>query len=318
MSNCSFGKFVEISKSNLHLSLYRGFLEIREKKDLLSRIPLDDIAGVSITGYGCSHSSNILVELSDRGIPVSICGSNFSPRAIVLPLIGNCKQNTRIQSQIKMSQSLKKRLWKEIIKLKLKNQSLVLKECNLSYEKLLNMSKLVQSGDLNNLEAQGARVYWIKLFSKKFKRDKNGDGVNAMLNYAYAIIRSCVARSVVATGLHPSIGIHHKNMYNPMCLVDDLMEPFRPIGDYVVRQLYYQKGCFDVDKEVKKILSGIVIVDVENNSKISPLFQVISRMATSLSLVLSGGKKKWDVDLKIDWGNFNLDMLHFKTMQTSA
>lgn len=318
MSNYSFGQFVEISKPHIHLSLYRGFLEVREKKNLLSRIPLDDIAGISITGYGCSHSSNILVELSDRGIPVSICGSNFSPRAIVIPLIGNCKQNIRIQSQIKMSRSLKNRLWKEVIKLKLKNQSLVLKKCGLPYKKLFNMSDLVQPGDVNNLEAQGARIYWLRLFSKKFKRDKNGNGINAMLNYAYAIIRSCVARSVVTSGLHPSIGIHHKNIYNPMCLVDDLMEPFRPIGDYVVRQLYYGQGCCEVNAEVKKTLANIVVVDVESNFKVSPLFQVISRVATSLALVLSGERRKWDMDLNINWENFDLSYLNAEIVKTSA
>ncbi|MDE0152137.1 MAG: type II CRISPR-associated endonuclease Cas1 [Bdellovibrionales bacterium] len=318
MSNCSFGQFVEISKPNLYLSLHRGFLEVREKKNLLSRVPLDDIAGVSITGYGCSHSSNILVELSDRGIPVSICGSNFSPRAIMIPLVGNCKQNIRIQSQIKMSSSLKSRLWKEVIQLKLKNQSLVLKKCNIPHQKLLSMSKLVRLGDRNNLEAQGARVYWLRLFSRKFKRDKNGDGINAMLNYAYAIIRSCVARGVVTSGLHPSIGIHHKNTYNPMCLVDDLMEPFRPIGDYVVRQLCYEQNCFEVNTEVKRVLTSIVAVDVESDLKISPLFQVISRMATSLALVLSGEKRKWGIDVNINLNNFDLSSLNAEIMKTSA
>ncbi len=313
----SFGQFIEISRPNIRLSLYRGFLEIKEKQNLLSRVSLDDILGIVITGYGCIYSSNILVELSDRGIPVSICGSNFSPRAILLPLVGNCKQNIRIQSQVNMSQSLQKRLWKEVVKLKLKNQSLVLKELGLPYKKLFNMSNLVQPGDLNNLEAQGARVYWMRLFSNKFKRDQNGDGINAMLNYAYAIIRSCVARGVIVSGLHPSIGIHHRNMYNPMCLVDDLIEPFRPIADYVVRQLYSQ-AYRDVNKEVKQVLSGLVIVDVEGCSGISPLFQVISRMSTALALVLCKEKKKWDINLKINWQNFNLSFLYSKKIKTSA
>lgn len=316
MLNSNFGQFVEISKPNIHLSLYRGFLEVREKKSLLSRVPLDDIAGVSIAGNGCSHSSNILVELSDRGIPVSICGSNFSPKALVLPLVGNCKQNVRIQSQVNMRQPLKKKLWKEIIRLKLKNQSLVLKEFGIPHNRLMNMSNSVQCGDSNNLEAQGARIYWVSLFSKTFRRNKNAGGANAMLNYAYAIVRSCVARGIVTAGLHPSIGIHHRNIYNPMCLVDDLMEPFRPVGDYVVKQLYLNKHC-DVNKDVKQILSKIAVVDVEGSAGTSPLFQLISRMATSLALVLSKEKKKWDIDMKINWKNFNLNRLHSENIKVS-
>ena len=318
MSNSSFGQFVEISQSNLYLSLFRGFLEVRsKKKDILVRVPLDDILGIVITGYGCSHSSNILTELATRGIPVSICGSNFSPEAVVLPLVGNCRQNSRITAQINMNRPLKKQLWKKIIRSKLKNQALVLKKLGLSYKRLINMSKAVQSGDSSNLEAQGARKYWVELFSSKFKRDKEGNGVNAMLNYAYAIVRSCVARGVVTAGLHPSIGIHHKNIYNPMCLVDDLMEPFRPIADYVVKQLYSQ-GCNEVNPKVKKILSGIAVVDVESSFGVSPLFQVISRISHALALFLCKEKKEWNIDLKINLDNFNLNTSSFEKVKSSA
>ena len=317
MSVHGFGKFVEISKSNLHLSLYRGFLEISERKTLLSRIPLDDILGLLITGHGCSHSSNILVALADRNIPVSVCGSNFLPKALVLPVVGNCRQGLRIREQSKISESLKKKLWKQIVHWKLSNQADVLKQCELSYEWLVNMSRMVRSGDPENLEAQGARRYWISLFSNKFKRDKDGDGVNSMLNYAYAIIRSCVARGVVAAGLHPSIGIHHKNIYNPMCLVDDFMEPFRPVGDYVVKQLYSQ-GYSGVNKEVKHILSGISTVDILCESTNSPLFQVIARFSTSTAQALSGEKQQWNPSFKLNWNNFNIKALDTKKMLSSA
>ncbi len=309
MLSSSFGQFIEISQSNIHLSLYRGFLRVHKKKNLVGRVPLDDILGLIVTGYGCSHSSNILVALAERNIPVSICGSNFAPKALILPIEGNCRQSLRIRGQSEMTKPLKKRLWRQIVKWKLKNQASVLKEYGLSYEGLVCMSKIVQSGDPKNLEAQGARRYWISLFSKDFKRDKSKEGVNAMLNYAYAIIRSCVARGVVSAGLHPSIGIYHRNTYNSMCLVDDLMEPFRPIADYVVKQLYSQ-GHFKVSQEVKHILSGIAVVDVIGTSGLSPLFQVIARISTSLAVVLSKEQKKWDTGLNIVWKNFNLESLN--------
>ena len=317
MSRHSFGQFVEISKPNVHLSLYRGFLKISQKKEVLGQVPLDDILGLIITGHGCSHSSNVLVALTERGIPVSICSSNFMPRILILPLVGNCKKKIRIQSQVEAGRPLQKKLWKQIVQLKLENQAFVLRENNLPYEKLLNMSKEVKSGDPENLEAQGARRYWTLLFSNQFKRDTNGDGVNAMLNYAYAIIRSCVARSVMATGLHPSLGIHHQNTYNPMCLVDDLMEPFRPLGDYVVKQLFL-KGHQGVNTEVKKTLSKIAVVDVIGKSGKSPLFQVVSQCVYSIYMVLSDQEKKWKTDWKIYWNNLKLDTLNFKEVSRSA
>ena len=309
MSRYSFGQFVEISKPNLYLGVDRGFLKIYQKKELLGKVPLDDILGLIITGYGCSHSSNVLTVLADRGIPVSICSSNFMPKALVLPLIGNCQQSIRMRSQFCINKPLKKQLWKQIVQLKLRHQAFVLKEYGLAYEGLLNMSSLVKSGDPGNLEAQGARRYWIVLFSKDFKRDKDGDGINAMLNYAYAIIRSCVARGVVAAGLHPSVGLHHQNMYNPLCLVDDLMEPFRPIADYVVKQLLI-KGYSEVNKEVKATLSKIAVTKILCGSEISPLFHVVARMSSALAMVLTKEKKKWDIDLGFKLDNFNLNVLN--------
>ena len=205
---------------------------------------------------------------------------------------------------------------KKLFQLKLKNQALVLKENNLNYESLLNMSSLVRSGDPQNLEAQGARRYWTHLFSKKFKRDRYTENINSLLNYSYAIIRSCTARAVMSVGLHPSLGIHHRNFYNPMCLVDDLMEPFRPIGDYVVKQ-FYDKGIIEVNKEVKQALSKISVVDMLGDSGQSPLFQVISQFVYSFSTVMSGYQKKWEPTLKVKWSNLKLDNLN-KDMSHSA
>ena len=315
--NYGLGQFIEISKPNLHLSLYRGFLEVRKKTEFLSRVPLDDVLGVIITGYGCTHSSNILSVLAEKGIPVSICGANFLPKALVLPVEGNCRQSLRIRGQCEVAKPLKKRLWKQVVEWKLRHQAEVLKHCEMPYQWLISMSQLVRSGDPENLEAQGARRYWINLFSKSFRRDQGGNGTNAMLNYAYAIIRSCVARGVVTAGLHPSIGIHHKNIYNSMCLVDDLMEPFRPIADYIVKQLHSQ-GYQEIDAEVKQILASIASVDVVIDSKINPLFQIIIKLATSLAMVLSGEKKQWNFSFKINWDNFNVDSLHYNRESFSA
>ena len=179
------------------------------------------------------------------------------------------------------------------------------------------MSQRVRSGDPDNFEAQGARRYWISLFSKKFKRDKGGDGINGLLNYGYAIVRSCVARGVVSAGLHPSLGIHHHNIYNPMCLVDDLMEPFRPLADYIVKQLV-SKGLFTVDRRAKELLSKIAVVNALTESGMKPLFQVIAHFSTSLAMLLSGEKKEWLCDWKIQWNHFHLDSLNAGIEKSSA
>ena len=68
---------------------------------------------------------------------------------------------------------------------------------------LAEMARRVRSGDPDNLEAQGAQRYWPLLFGKDFRRDRVADGVNALLNYGYAVVRAAAARAVVASGPHP-------------------------------------------------------------------------------------------------------------------
>ena len=110
----------------------------------------------------------------------------------------------------------------------------------------------VRSGDPDNLEARAAVYYWKSLFSHipGFIRDREGIAPNNLLNYGYAILRAVVARSLVASGLLPTLGIHHHNRYNAYCLADDIMEPYRPFVDRKVYE-YYQSGKTEVDKQFK-------------------------------------------------------------------
>ena len=99
------------------------------------------------------------------------------------------------------------------------------------------MRKLISTikpGDPNNVEARAARYYWQRLLGDDFRRNRELDGLNAHLNYGYTVIRAAMARSVVAAGLLPSYGLHHHNNLNAFCLVDDLMEPYRPLVDQLI------------------------------------------------------------------------------------
>lgn len=97
------------------------------------------------------------------------------------------------------------------------------------------------------------------LFRTDFRRDRGAPGVNVLLNYGYGILRAAVARAVVGAGLHPALGIHHSNQFNSFNLVDDLIEPFRPIVDYSVCQILsngYEDG--DLRTEEKLQLLGVL------------------------------------------------------------
>ncbi|MBQ8518766.1 MAG: type II CRISPR-associated endonuclease Cas1 [Agathobacter sp.] len=62
------------------------------------------------------------------------------------------------------------------------------------------------------------------------------DPINSRLNYGYAVVRSAIARKLVATGFHPTFGIHHDSQLNAFNLADDLIEPYRPIVDLVAHE----------------------------------------------------------------------------------
>jgi len=291
------GQFVEIQGSGRHLSLYRGFLQIRHREELLDRLPLDDLLALIITGPGCTFSSNLIEALTERNITFAICGSNYTPVAYLLPLVGNHVQSARMVAQSQASKPLCKRLWKRIVQAKIRHQAIVLDNCNASGgDALRSMSSRVRSGDVGNMEAQAARRYWPALLGERFRRNPDWTGPNALLNYAYAIVRSCVARAVSAAGLHPSIGLHHHGPTNPFCLVDDLMEPFRPLADYAVWQLLSQ-GHAEVTPEVKKALSALALVDMPTAQGMTPLFQCAVRQGTSLAQIFTGERRDHELEL---------------------
>src|SRR5262249_34865000 len=163
--------------------------------------------------------------------PLVISAANHNPIAFLWPLDAHHEQAGRMDAQLDASLPLKKRLWSQLVKAKLQQQAAVLEACGDSPALIAALIPKVRVGDPDNIEAQAARRYWSRVMGEEFTRDQDGDGINALLNYAYTILRSATARAVLAAGLHPSIGLHHSNRQNAMRLVDDLMEPFRPVMD---------------------------------------------------------------------------------------
>ena len=288
-------KFVDIYRPNRHLSVSRGFMIVSgENKEEIGRVALDDLEGVIISGYGCTHSSNLISALSTRGVPISICDKNFNPSVLVLPLVGNFAQSERMRLQAEATVPMKKNLWKQVVKAKIEAQQKVLDCFGQDSSYLRALAGKVASGDKGNKEAQAARYYWPKLMGASFRRVVDDAGINSMLNYGYAILRSCVSRAVVASGLHPTLGFHHIGPTNPMCLVDDLMEPLRPLCDFLVKKLHDQ-GYHEVGREVKKQLANIPVLDISEQLFTTTVFSALGKMATSLVGVYEKKPHKLDI-----------------------
>ncbi len=290
------GRVVEIETDGRHLAIHRGFLTVSEKGAEIGKIPLDDIAAVIANAHGLTYTNNALVELSGRGVPIVLCGANHMPAAIVWPVDAHHVQTGRMNDQISASLPLKKRLWAQLVRAKILAQAAALAAVGAPHTGFYLLSRKVRSGDPGNVEAEAARRYWPLLMGAEFRRDKDGDGINGLLNYGYAVLRAGVARAAMAAGLHPSFGLMHSNRSNPMVLIDDLMEPFRPVVDREVCRLV-RDGAREVDREAKTALARIMVVDLPTNVGLSPLMVCAERLAQSLARAYAGEGDELDLPL---------------------
>lgn len=281
---------VEINEEGRYLSASRGSLIISIKKDEIARVPLDDIAVLMITAQGTSLSKELMVRIGERGGVVILCGSNYLPASYILPKNAHFDYTGRLYDQLESSMPLRKQLWKTVIKAKIKNQARVLSLYKKrEYRNLLHIAETITSGDKENREAHAARVYWKSLFAGAFKRDSNEPGINHLLNYGYGVLRGTVARAVCRTGLEPALGIHHRTRTNPMCLVDDLVEPYRPLFDIAAVELS-KSDPVELNPSTKKKIVSMSHLDFESERGRTPFIVVMEGVA--LSLVESFRQKK--------------------------
>ena len=283
------GRVVEVASDGRHLAKDRGFMTVSQGGVEDGRVPLDDIGVLLCNAHGLTYSNNLMTELARRGVAVVLCGDNYLPVAWLWPMEGHHVQALRMRFQLEASLPLRKRLWQALVKAKITQQGIVLDLLGVSGSKLDELARRVRSGDPDNVEAQAARGYWPLLFGSDFRRDRFGRMPNPLLNYGYTVLRAATARSIVAAGMHPSLGIHHHHRANSMCLVDDLMEPFRPLVDYKVAGLV---SCYreEMSVEVKRELAAVLVMNLVTERGTSPLQTCLERAAQSLAQSFETGK----------------------------
>ncbi len=256
------------------------------KASAIKQVPIEDIGVVILDHRQITITQGALSALLENNVAVITCDEHRMPSGLMLPLEGNTTQSERFRHQIEASLPLKKQLWQQTIQAKILNQSSVLRlERGLECGNMEAWAKQVKSGDADNLEGRAAAFYWPSLFGeiKGFRRDREGVPPNNLLNYGYAILRAVVARSLVGSGLLPTLGIHHHNRYNAYCLADDIMEPYRPYVDRLVAQMV-AKGAdlTTLTPEIKSQLLSIPILDVVINDRRSPLMIGVGMTTASL------------------------------------
>ncbi len=288
------GRVVEIAREGAHLSLERGFMRVSESGEEVGRIPVEDLSALIVRGYGATLSVNLCARLSDAGVPVVLCGPNQSPDALIWPIRGHFEQGRRMQAQADAGRPLRKRLWRDIVAAKIRAQSTVLEQFGRRDERLVQMIRSLKSGDPDNVEAQAARRYWPRLMGDEFRRERDGDDVNALLNYGYTVLRAAAARAILAAGLHPSLSVHHESRGDALRLADDLMEPFRPYVDRVVARRA-ERDTTELDKDNKAALAAVLTLDLAGPNGARPVQSCLDNLATSLAMIYLGQNRKLDL-----------------------
>ncbi len=266
------------------------------KREATTTIPIEDIGVVVLDNKQITITQGVLEALLENNCAVITCDSSHLPVGLMLPLCGNTTQNERFRCQLDASLPLKKQLWQQTVQYKIRNQAAVLQMTHGSVARnMLAWAADVKSGDSDNLEARAAVFYWHNLFADipNFTREREGVAPNNLLNYGYAILRAIVARGLVASGLLPTLGIHHHNRYNAYCLADDIMEPYRPYVDALVVKLR-QRGAVgdELSIEMKRELLQIPTLDVTIGGKRSPLMVAVGQTTASLYRCFNGEQRK--------------------------
>lgn len=272
-----------------------GMDKYLRRKYKYESIPIEDIGIVVLDHYGVSTSQYLISKLLENNVAVIFCNENHHPNGLLLNLDGNQIQSEKFKAQIKATVPFKKNLWMQTVASKINNQALLLKERGRETDNMISWVKKVNSGDTKNYEARASVYYWKKLFSEEiqFHRDRFGEPPNNLLNYGYAILRATVARGLVASGLLPTLGIHHSNKYNAYCLADDIMEPYRPFIDKIVCEIVEkERDYLSLSKTIKERLLQIPTEEVIIDGKKSPLMVGIQRTTSSLARCFEGNTRK--------------------------
>jgi CRISPR-associated protein Cas1 len=285
-------RIIDITDGPAKLSAHKGLLVI-ERDETETRVPFSEISVLILAHPAIGISNSVLAEICTNGGFCVACNSHYEPSGMMLPMQGNHIQTERFAVQARAPLPLKKRMWQQIVRAKIKHQASLLSELGRPSDGIRALVSRVGSGDPQNIEAQAARKYWHALFGEAFLRNPDADDQNRYLNYGYTILRAMTARAICAAGLHPSLGLHHKNRYDTFCLASDLMEPFRPIVDRSASTLVDQKGSHEpLDKNAKHHLIDALLsarLHLQGDERVLP--EIISRTATSLAAVYSGTLK---------------------------
>lgn len=278
--------FVFSNPALLSLRNQQMVIAFKGQPDKTTTVPIEDIGAVVIENQLIHLTIPLINSLAESGVQVVFCNARGMPSSFLQNMDGNNLQGEILQNQMACGEVLKKQLWKQIIESKIKNQAALLRKVGHDGELLKPYYSNVKTGDSDNREGIAARIYFQHLFGADFVRNREENGINALLNYGYSILRAAVSRAIVSSGLFPAFGLHHHNRSNAFPLADDLMEPYRPFVDEIVYKLIIDNQ-FEITRKSKSELIMLLYADTCCEKVNRPLCIALSMTTASLVKCLS-------------------------------
>lgn len=277
------------NKASINTRLEQLVIKTEQRE---TTVPIEDVGFVVIEHPEIYISITTLSKLTENNVAVIFCDQKHMPSSMLLNLNSHHLQQEVFKNQINASAPLKKQLWQQTVKTKIKHQALLLKKAKKEYRVLEFHESKVLSGDTDNREGAAAAHYWKHLFDFNFRRERYGDYPNPFLNYGYIVLRAAVARALSGSGLLCTLGIHHHNKYNAYCLADDIMEPFRPLVDMKVMEIIKNYEEEELTTAIKSELLSVLTDTVYFEETKSPLMVGLSKTASSLQQCFAGTARK--------------------------
>lgn len=278
---------VLVTSEPSRVTVHQRQLRIDIGEEHKGQVPLEDLGLLVLESHRTIITTAALDSLVQAGAAVVICDKSHLPSGILAPLAGHVFLAQRLRQQMCAPDAIKRQVWSHIIRTKIAGQ-----RANLALEsarrKLATLQRRVRSGDPSNCEAQAAKVYWANIpcpkIEGRFRRNPILPGTNSLLNYGYAIARAAIARSLVASGLHPALGIHHSSRSNLFCLADDVLELYRPFVDRRVLQWVTHHGE-EPSAEARAYLVELLAEVISYEGGKGPIAHVISASCSSLARI---------------------------------
>lgn len=247
-----------IIKSRAKLEVRLNSLVIRGEQE--KKISIEEINTLIVQSTAVSLTASLLSELIKNNVKVIFCDEKHNPQSELLPYYGAHNTSKRYKAQIAWGDTVKAKVWREIVKTKILWQADHLSDCGFCTQAdlLRSYAAELKDNDESNREGHAAKVYFNCLLGSETSR-RSGGFLNGCLNYGYAVLLSAFNREIVSSGYLTQIGIWHDNEFNAFNLACDLIEPFRVVADRTAMRI--EEGDKDFKRKMINVLNYSTVIE---------------------------------------------------------